>query len=168
MAERDETMGTSTPSPHVRVAVMQELDRVAALWTAITLHHEPLDPVFRMRRDADGELRELLGAIARDPDAAILVYDDAGDLPGLCIVRIDHSPPIMQEVERAEITDLGVREDARRRGIGRALVEEALAWVRASGVKRVEVQVAVANADGQAFWRALGFGDLMDVLHKHL
>jgi ribosomal protein S18 acetylase RimI-like enzyme len=96
------------------------------------------------------------------------VYDDAGDLPGLCIVRIDHSPPIMQEVERAEITDLGVREDARRRGIGRALVEEALAWVRASGVKRVEVQVAVANVDGQAFWRALGFGDLMDVLHKHL
>jgi len=148
--------------------MMQDLDRVAALWTTITHHHEPLDPVFRMRGDADGELRELLAALQRDPDAVILVYDDAGDLPGMCIVRIDRSPPIMQEVERAEITDVGVREDARRRGIGRALVDEALAWIRASGVDRVEVQVAVGNTAGQKFWRALGFGDLMDVLHKRL
>jgi ribosomal protein S18 acetylase RimI-like enzyme len=168
VADARETHGTAVEGPRVRVSVMQDLDRVAALWTAITLHHEPLEPVFRMRRDADGELRELLGALQRDPDAAILVYDDAGDLPGMCIVRIDRSPPIMYEVERAEITDLGVREDARRRGIGRALALEALDWVRESGVERVEVQVAVANIDGQAFWRSLGFGDLMDVLHKRL
>jgi ribosomal protein S18 acetylase RimI-like enzyme len=152
----------------VRVAVMRDLDRVAALWTAITRHHEPLDPVFRMREDADAELGELLRAIARDPDAVILVYDEDGDLPGLCIVRLDRSPPIMKEVERAEITDLGVREDARRRGIANALVDEALSWVKQSGVSRVEVQVAVANREGQAFWRARGFGDLMDVLHKRL
>jgi len=152
----------------VRPATAKDLDRVAALWTGITLHHEPIDPVFRMRDDADGELSELLRAIRRDPDAEIFVYDDAGDLPGMCIVRIDRSPPIMREVERAEITDLGVREDARRRGIGSQLLAAALAWVRASGVGRVEVQVASANREGQAFWRAHGFGDLMDVLHKRL
>ena len=31
-----------------------------------------------------------------------------------------------------------------------------------------EVRVASGNAEGQAFWRALGFDDLMDVLHKRL
>jgi ribosomal protein S18 acetylase RimI-like enzyme len=147
---------------------MADLDRVAALWTVITHHHASLDPVFRMRSDADSELSELLRAIARDPDAAIFVYDDAGDLPGMCIVRIDHSPPIMVEVDRAEITDLGVRADARRRGIASTLLDEALRWVRESGVTRVEVQVAVGNQAGQAFWRARGFGELMDVLHKRL
>lgn len=147
---------------------MQDLDRVAALWTAITFHHEPLDPVFRMRRDADDELRELLGTLARDPDVAILVYDDDGDLPGMCIVRIDRSPPILEEVERAEITDLGVREDRRRSGIGRLLVEAALVWVAECGVERVEAQVATGNVEGQAFWRSQGFGDLMDVLHRRL
>jgi ribosomal protein S18 acetylase RimI-like enzyme len=152
----------------VRAAVMHDVDRVAALWTAITRHHESLDPVFRMRDDADGELTELLRMIARDPDAAILVYDDEGDLLGLCIVRLDRSPPIMREVERAEITDLGVREGARRRGIATAMLDEALAWVKQSGVSRVEVQVATGNREGQAFWRARGFGDLMDVLHKRL
>lgn len=152
----------------VRAAGAADLDRVAALWTAITHHHEPLDPVFRMRADADGELRELLRALARDPDCQILVYDEEGDLPGMLIVRIDHAPPIMQETLRAEITDLGVREEARRRGIGTALLEAAFAWVRASGAKRVEVQVAHANDVGQAFWRARGFGDFMDVLDKRL
>jgi len=160
--------GPAGPAGDVRLANPRDLDRVTALWTAITHHHAPLDPLFRMRRDAEGRLRDLLGTLQRDSDAAIFVYDIDGDLPGMCIVKIDHSPPIMEETERAEITDLGVREDARRRGIGGALVDEALAWVAEAGVKRVEVQVATGNTEGQAFWRSRGFGALMDVLHKRL
>ena len=154
----------------VRVAKHQEIDRVAALWGLITEHHEPLDPLFRMRRGpvAEGELRELLRALHRDPDAVILVFDRAGTPEGLCIVRIDRAPPILEETERAEITDLGVRPELRRRGVGRRLVEEAHEWVRDRGVARVEIQVAHGNREGQAFWRALGYGDLMDVLHKRL
>jgi ribosomal protein S18 acetylase RimI-like enzyme len=152
----------------VRAARSQDLDQVAALWSAITHHHAHLDALFTMRKDAAGELRELLLASLRDRDAEILVYDVDGDLPGMCIVRIDHAPPILEEVERAEITDLGVRESYRRRGIGRALVAEALRWVQESGVARVEVQVAHGNEEGQAFWRAAGFGDFMDVLQKRL
>jgi ribosomal protein S18 acetylase RimI-like enzyme len=152
----------------VRPARMQDLDRVTALWTAITQHHAPLDPLFRMRRGGDSELRELLGSLYRDPDSAIFVYQSGDDLPGMCIVKIDSSPPIMEEVERAEITDLGVREDRRRQGIGGALVDEAFAWIEAAGVARVEVQVATGNREGQAFWRSRGFDSLMDVLHKRL
>ena len=64
-------------SGRVRVARMQEMDRVAALWAMITEHHAGLDPLFRMRRGtvAEGELRELLRALSRDPDAEILVFD---------------------------------------------------------------------------------------------
>lgn len=165
----------------VRVARMQEIDLVAALWALITEHHAGLDPLFSMRRGpvAEGELRELLRALARDPDAQIFVYDasggdasDGGDakgrLEGLCIVRIDRAPPILVETERAEITDLGVRPALRRRGIARRLVEASMAWVRDRGVSRVEIQVASGNREGQAFWRAMGYTDLMDVLHKRL
>jgi ribosomal protein S18 acetylase RimI-like enzyme len=160
--------GGASQAGKVRPARTQDLDRVAALWSAITEHHTHLDPLFTMRSDADPELRELLGVMLRDRDAEIFVYDVDGDLPGMCIVRIDRAPPILEEVERAEITDLGVRASLRRRGIGRLLVAEAMRWVRASGVERVEVQVAHGNAEGQAFWRAAGFGDFMDVLHKRL
>lgn len=149
---------------------MQEMDRVAALWALITEHHASLDPLFRMRRSpaAEGELRELLGELFRDPDADVLVFDVSETPVGLCVVRIDRAPPILEETERAEITDLGVRPALRRRGVATRLVEEAQVWVRDRGVSRIEVQVAHGNVEGQAFWRARGFEDLMDVLHKRL
>jgi len=149
---------------------MREIDRVAALWALITEHHAPLDPLFRMRRGpvAEGELRELLRVLYRDPDAEILVHDRAGSPEGLCIVRIDRAPPILEETARAEITDLGVRPAFRRHGIATGLVDAAEQWVRDRGVARIEIQVAQGNREGQAFWRARGFTDLMDVLHKRL
>ena len=135
----------------VREAATRDLDRVAALWTSITHHHQWIDPVFQMRPHADDEIKALLLTLYRDPDAKILVYDHNDDISGLCIVRIDHSPPIMRETGRAEITDLGVREDFRRRGIGTRLVEEALTWVRTSGIDRVEIQVAKGNPSRAGF-----------------
>ncbi|MCZ6464603.1 MAG: GNAT family N-acetyltransferase [Proteobacteria bacterium] len=152
----------------VRRAGPRDLDRLAALWVGIASHHEALDPAFRLRPEADSEIRRLLEGALRDPDAAVLVYDQGGDLPGLCIVRIDRAPAILDEVERAEITDLGVREEMRRRGVGRALADAALDWVRERGVARAEVRVASANPEAQGFWRALGFGDWMHLLHRHL
>jgi len=165
MVEEEESEGG-----RVRIARLREIDRIAALWALITEHHAALDPLFRMRRGpvAEGELRELLRALHRDPDAEILVYDRNGTPEGLCIVRIDRAPPILEETERAEITDLGVRPALRRQGVGRLLVEEAQAWVRDRGVARIEIQVATGNPEGQAFWRAIGYADLMDVLHKRL
>ena len=155
-------------SGKVRRAGLRDLDRVTALWTAVTEHHARLDPIFALRPEAGDRIRALVRGQLGAPDVAVFVYDDAGDLPGFCTVVVDRAPPILQEVERAEITDLGVREAARRGGVGRALVDAALAWVREQGVARVEVRVAAHNPEGQGFWRAQGFADHMDVLHRRL
>jgi GNAT superfamily N-acetyltransferase len=143
MTDEDESQ-----TGRVRIARLREIDRVAALWALITEHHADLDPLFRMRRGpvAEGELRELLRALHRDPDAEILVYERNGTPEGLW----------------------GVRPALRRQGVGRLLVEQAQAWVRDRGVARIEIQVATGNPEGQAFWRAIGYADLMDVLHKRL
>lgn len=166
---REHEAGGAEPG-RVRPARPQEIDRISALWGLITDHHASIDPLFRMRRGptAEGELRELLRALSRDPDVEIFVFDVEGTPVGLCIVRIDRAPPILEETERAEITDVGVRPEWRRRGVARRLVEAAQAWVRDRGVARIEIQVASGNREGQAFWRSLGYGDLMDVLHKRL
>jgi GNAT superfamily N-acetyltransferase len=138
------------------------------LWIEITTHHAGIDPLFTLRPDADAEIRRLLASQLRDPDTAIFVWEDESELLGFCGVHAASAPPILEETRRAEVTDLGVRSAARRRGIGRALVEAALAWARGRGIERVEVRVASGNREGQAFWRALGFGDLMDVLQRRL
>ncbi len=162
------------PEGRIREASQRDQDAVAALWTDLALHHESIDPVVSLRPDAAAEIRALVMAQLSDPDAATFVWERTargpgrGELAGLCIVRIDRAPPINWEVERAEVTDLIVEKGSRRLGIGGALLDAALAWVTRNGVERVEVRVAARNAEGQAFWRARGFGDWMDVLQLHL
>jgi ribosomal protein S18 acetylase RimI-like enzyme len=164
----------------VREATALDLECVGELWSAITEHHSALDPFFTQRTGAaaEREVRDLIARLHRDRDAAIFVAEipeeartagaEAETVVGICIVRVDRAPPILEETERGEITDLFVRPEARRGGVARELADAALGWLRAAGVQRVEIQVAVGNAEGQAFWRALGFGDLMDVLQKRL
>jgi len=151
-----------------RRASERDLGQLTSLWIDVTTHHARIDPLFTLREGADSEIRRLLTSQLRDPDTAIFVWDADGELLAFCSVRVDIAKPILEETRRAEITDLGVRAFARRRGIGRALAGAALDWVRGRGVERVEVRVATGNREGQAFWRALGFGDLMDVLERRL
>ena len=152
----------------IRAATRRDLDRVVALWEELAAHHARLDPLFRLRRDADARIRSFLAEHVGARDAALFVYDLERDLAGFCAVRALRAPPVFEETERAEISDLAVRVGRRRQGIGRALVDRSLVWTEQRGLERVEVRVASSNREGQAFWRALGFGDLVDVLQRRL
>ena len=152
----------------LRLARASDLPRLGELWIEIAAHHSSLDPLFTLRPDAEPEVQRLFTALFDDPDAAVFVWEAPDDLLGFCAVRIDRAPPILQETRRAEITDLGVSAAARRGGIGRELAAAAFAWAKDRGIPRLEVRVAARNREGQAFWRSLGFDDLMDVLHRKM
>jgi ribosomal protein S18 acetylase RimI-like enzyme len=152
----------------IRPARAADLDDLCELWLEIARHHQGLHPSFTLRGSSEFEVRKLLRALLHDHEAAAFVAEAEGAVGGMSCVRIDRAPPILREAERAEITDLAVLRELRRRGLGRALAKAALSWVRARGVERVEVRVAVANREGQAFWRSLGFGDHVNVLNRDL
>lgn len=152
----------------VRTARSGDLTPVAALWTGLARQHAEFDASFALRPGSASQVRGWLAGQLREPGVALLVFDRAGEVLGFCCVCIEHAPPIALERVRAQITDLAVREEQRRRGIGGALARAAVQWARARGVARVEVRVASHNRDAQAFWRAQGFGDLVDVLHRRL
>jgi ribosomal protein S18 acetylase RimI-like enzyme len=151
-----------------RAARSGDVAGLVEAWIDVTMHHATIDPLFSLRSDARPAIERLIRAQLRDPDTALFVSDADGRLRGFCCVRVDRAPPILEETWRAEITDLGVRPESRRRGIGRALARAAFGWSSARGIERVEVRVAARNRESQAFWRSLGFDDLMDVLHRRL
>jgi ribosomal protein S18 acetylase RimI-like enzyme len=152
----------------LRRAEVDDLDDLIELWIEVTAHHAALDPLFTLRPNARPVIERLIRSQLRDSESAIFVAGSLGSLAGFCCVRIDRAPPILEETRRAEITDLGVRVALRRRGLGRKLAAAALDWTAERGIDRVEVRVASGNAEGQAFWRELGFDDLMDVLQRRL
>jgi len=55
------------------------------------------------------------------------------------------------------IQNIGVRKEAQRRGIGRALLEALLAEAARCGAHKVLLEVAVDNAPAQKLYAAYGF-----------
>jgi [ribosomal protein S18]-alanine N-acetyltransferase len=56
-----------------------------------------------------------------------------------------------------EIQNLAVLPTARRRGIGRALLQHALYWASSNGIARVFLEVRHSNATARQFYEAHGF-----------
>lgn len=57
----------------------------------------------------------------------------------------------------AEILNLAVRPDRRRRGHGRAMLRQALEDLRAAGVREVHLEVRESNRGARAFYGGEGF-----------
>jgi GNAT superfamily N-acetyltransferase len=150
------------------VAAARDLDELAAL--ARLLFSEHADHArFGLRPGCEAGLVRLLAGWLSDPARDLRVAEAPdGGLAGFVASSLARRPGLFVETERGAIDWLFVREESRRAGTGRALAAAALAWLRARGVARVEVQVARANAGGRSFWRAHGFAASMDVLDLHL
>ncbi len=61
------------------------------------------------------------------------------------------------DVSTATIENLAVHPDARRRGIGHALVAEALAWAVRQRASAADLEVRASNLEALRLYRRLGF-----------
>ena len=77
------------------------------------------------------------------------VAEGEAQLIGFLVVRA-----VAREME---ILNLAVLPTARRRGIGRALLQHALSWASSHGTARVFLEVRHSNAAARQFYEAHGF-----------
>jgi GNAT superfamily N-acetyltransferase len=102
------------------------------------------------------EIRASVERIKAGPDGDYLLGATEGDeAQGVCQVRFRWS--VWKSADDAWLEDLFVREDARRSGLGAALVEAACALARERGSKRIELDVDVENTGALALYERCGF-----------
>ena len=100
-----------------------------------------------------GEERRYLRALKRHPDAAVYVAEEDGAIVGrLSVARDPHSAS-------RHVADLGLMVAAthRRRGVGRALLDQAVSWARDAGVRKLELHVFPWNGPAIALYEKFGF-----------
>lgn len=82
---------------------------------------------------------------------------------GVYLVAWDGETPLghvhLTAGEPPELQDVQVAEAHRRRGVARALIEDAASRCRARGDDRLRVEVSVENDAARALYGALGFRD---------
>lgn len=98
-------------------------------------------------------------------ETVFLAFVD-GVAVGLCSVRI--VPNLSDDRPYAEVAELFVLSEHRRKGIARALMERAEALAAAKGSTHTFVQTGFKNATAQAFYRATGYGDYDLMMRKKL
>ena len=102
------------------------------------------------------EIKTSVERIMAGGDGEFLLGAADGDEPaGVCQVRFRWS--VWKSAEDCWLEDLYVREDARRSGLGRALVEAAVERARERGCRRIELDVNEDNAPALALYEACGF-----------
>jgi GNAT superfamily N-acetyltransferase len=75
----------------------------------------------------------------------------------LGLIALHRCHMIQYRTPVVRITALVVHQRARRRGIGRLLIDHALRWAKQRGCELVELTSALNRAEAHAFYRDLGF-----------
>ena len=100
-----------------------------------------------------GDERRYLRAVRRSSHAAVYVVENEHGIVGRLSLARDSHPA------SAHVADLGLMVAARhrRRGIGRALLEQAVEWARESGVEKLELHVFPHNEPAIRLYEEFGF-----------
>jgi ribosomal-protein-alanine N-acetyltransferase len=121
----------------IRSAVAEDLPR---LWELDRICFEPGIAYSR------GQLRRFLEM----PGARCLVAESDGKIEGFTLGYA--GPP-----ETAHVVTLDVHPSARRRGLGKRLLEGLLGALASAGAERAVLEVDVRNTGAITFYRRLGF-----------
>ncbi|WP_254506805.1 GNAT family N-acetyltransferase [Anatilimnocola floriformis] len=91
--------------------------------------------------------------------AGIFVADDDGKVVGYISTAIDRA------AGKGRIPNLAVAAELRGRGLGRLLIEHALAYFRAEGLSYAVIETMAQNAIGQQLYTSCGFVEVARQVH---
>jgi ribosomal protein S18 acetylase RimI-like enzyme len=154
----------------IRQAQLADYEALGRLFLEVDELHARLLPAYFRRPRGTARSRELIGRILSAPDETILVAHEDGELLGLVHVQLYDTPPIAVMVprRRAHVDNVVVAAAARRRGVGRRLMEGAARWARDRGAEELLLTVWAGNEEAERFYDALGFHAVNRVLGKPL
>jgi len=154
--------------PVIRPLRPEDLDKLAELWRALAVEAIPGGPVLYPPTDENvARWRSWVADAAGRGEIEVLVAEEEGLIVGYVLFG-GRRGPLESPYRRAVIHDLYVRPGWRRKGLGRRLLEEALARMRAEGFDMATISVAVTNRDAIELYRKLGFEDFMLTLVRRL
>lgn len=122
----------------IRDMTARDYDDVLALWKAC--------PGVGL---SDSDTRDGVARFLDENPGLSFVARDEGRLVGAVLCGHDG--------RRGYITHLAVATEARRRGLGRELVERCLAALRRCRIEKCHLFVFADNADAQSFWKTTGW-----------
>lgn len=150
----------------IRLAEPKDYRAYCALATEVDLLHTENAPRYYRSPGTPPRSLEYFDSVLQDPQQAIFIAENEGEAAGYVQLgtRTEPDLPILVPMNWTNISDIVVGKKFQRKGIGKALVEQAKIWARQKGSKDLRLTVASFNESAQAFYEREGFGVKHQVL----
>lgn len=160
----------SQTSPVGRRATPADLPSIGRLGALLVEEHYDFDPQrFLAARPGTPEgYASFMSVQLEDPDRAVLVADDNGDVIGYAYAAIEGYDYMALRGPAGVLHDLIVDPLHRGQGVGRLLLDATLAFFRSRGVPRVVLSTAERNEAAQRLFASKGFRRTMIEMTREL
>ncbi|MGC8607270.1 MAG: GNAT family N-acetyltransferase [Vulcanisaeta sp.] len=147
----------------LREARESDVETLIDLVVRLKRLNSEFDPLFSARNDCAERAREyLLNAIHDSKGHLILVAEDMGKIVGVLKAdireRLFYSPSI-----EGAIVDFYVMPEYRRKGLGKMMLEKAIAMLRERGAQLITAEFPTQNQIAINFYNKMGFRSLVSV-----
>jgi GNAT superfamily N-acetyltransferase len=111
-------------------------------------------PIFILKPTRPDEVLADLEAHARQGDVFFVYYEQEEPCAYMIVGNstIEGEGFLLQNTNTAQIKSAYARQDIRRKGIGKALLQQVIEWSQAHGYERIFVEHETANFYGSIFW----------------
>ena len=154
----------------IRRATPADLQRIGRLGARLVAEHHDFDPqrFLAAGRRTPAGYASFMSAQLEDPDVAVLVADDNGQVVGYAYAAVEGYDYMALRGPAGVLHDIIVDPEHRGRGVGRLLLEAALAFFRSRGVPRVVLSTAEQNEAAQRLFAGMGFRRTMVEMTREL
>jgi GNAT superfamily N-acetyltransferase len=139
-----------------REAVEQDIPKLIELWKEFIDFHKVSDPFFTRSEEGPENFGKFILENLRKDDAIVYVAESEGEVVAHILATIQSYPPAFEIKRYGLVNDLAVASAYRRIGIGQHLFDMAKDCFRKRGMKRIEIEVVVANEVSKSFWGKMG------------
>lgn len=135
----------------IRTATPADIPALVGLLAALFTIEQDFSP------DTEKQARGLAGVIANPNGSVAVATDGAGTVVGMSSAQLVFSTA--EGAWSAWVEDVVVAEAWRGHGLGRALLEQVLAWASDRGATRAQLLVDLDNPPALDFYRHLGWAE---------
>lgn len=164
------TPSDSQSGPVVRRATPADLQRIGRLGALLVEEHYGFDPrrFLAATRGTPEGYASFMSTQLEDPDVAVLVADDNGDVVGYAYAAVEGYDYMALRGPAGVLHDVIVDPEHRGRGVGRLLLDAALEFLRSRGAPRVVLSTAERNEAAQRLFASAGFRRTMIEMTREL
>lgn len=142
----------------VRSATLEDLPTILPMVAKTCAFHQRIAPAkYPFLPEPEKRYVRWMSSQISAPRSVFLVAELAGKVVGFVIADVEGEIPIYQVKEFGFVHDVWVEEEARRHGVGKALMLEMVRRFREMGVVQVRLDVVAGNEPAEKLFAECGF-----------